>query len=331
MNRGIMKVAACGVMSVCLAVTTGFTGLAADTQSETQGLMALLGNDKGLEELTKELPEKAAAAVETQEWYNKAVANTEQETEIYLTSGGQSRVVGKMYENTIVEVKEKGEAWSKVSSGEVEGYVSNDTLAFGLEAVERAEEVCPAKERYIEDHQLIVVRETQDAKTIEQIEAEEAARKAAEEAKRKAEEEAKRKAAEEAARKKAAEEAAKKKAAQEAAKKKAAASDRTLLAAIIYCEAGGEPYEGKVAVGAVIMNRVRSGRFPNTISGVIYQRGQFGPAVTGKLGRVLAAGRTTSACYQAADAALAGANPIGNALYFGNGNKGHRIGGHYFH
>ena len=59
------------------------------------------------------------------------------------------------------------------------------------------------------------------------------------------------------------------------------------MAAIIYCEAGAEPYQGKVAVGAVIMNRVRSSRFPNTISGVIYQKGQFGPAITGKLGRVL--------------------------------------------
>ncbi len=56
---------------------------------------------------------------------------------------------------------------------------------------------------------------------------------------------------------------------------------RKLLAALIYCEAGNQPYEGQVAVGAVVMNRVRSGSYPNTISEVIYQSGQFGPAMTG--------------------------------------------------
>ena len=56
-----------------------------------------------------------------------------------------------------------------------------------------------------------------------------------------------------------------------------------MLAALIFCEAGGEPYEGQVAEGAVVMNRVRSGIFPNSITEVIYQSGQFGPAITGKL------------------------------------------------
>lgn len=317
MKQEIMKVAVCGMLSVCLIVTTGFANVTADTQSETQGIVTLLGNNKGFDEITEILPEKAAVAVETQEWYNKALANTEDEASVYRTSDEGSKVVGKMYKNTIVDIEEKGEEWSKVSSGEVAGYVSNKSLAFGLDAVERAEEVCPAKGKYVEDDKLVVVRETQDAKTIERIEAEETARKAAAEAKRKAEEAAKK----EAARKKAA----------SSRKVEASTDDRTLLAAIIFCEAGGEPYEGKVAVGAVIMNRVRSGKFPNTISGVIYQEGQFGPAVTGKLGRVLASGRTTSACYEAADAALAGENPIGDKLYFGNGNSGQKIGGHYFH
>ena len=58
------------------------------------------------------------------------------------------------------------------------------------------------------------------------------------------------------------------------------AGSRKLLAALIYCEAGNQPYEGQVAVGAVVMNRVRSGSYPNTISEVIYQSGQFGPAMT---------------------------------------------------
>lgn len=65
------------------------------------------------------------------------------------------------------------------------------------------------------------------------------------------------------------------------------AGEQELLAALIYCEAGNQPYEGQVAVGAVVMNRVRSGSYPNTISEVIYQSGQFGPAMTGWLDSVL--------------------------------------------
>ncbi|MEG2668302.1 MAG: cell wall hydrolase [Lachnospiraceae bacterium] len=107
--------------------------------------------------------------------------------------------------------------------------------------------------------------------------------------------------------------------------------DYTLLAALIYCEAGAEPYEGQVAVGAVVLNRVRSGSYPNSIREVIYQRGQFGPAITGKLDRVIANGRTSDSCYQAATDALGGSNPIGGALHFGYGNYGIKIGSHWFH
>ena len=111
----------------------------------------------------------------------------------------------------------------------------------------------------------------------------------------------------------------------------ASADDQTLLAAIIYCEAGNQPHDGKVGVGAVILNRVRSGSFPNSIREVIYQAGQFGPAITGKFDRVLASGNIPAECYQAAADALAGYNPIGDALYFGTGNSGQLIGDHYFH
>jgi N-acetylmuramoyl-L-alanine amidase len=90
-------------------------------------------------------------------------------------------------------------------------------------------------------------------------------------------------------------------------------SDVRLLAALIYCEAGNQPYDGKVAVGAVVMNRIASRRFPSTLEGVIYQRGQFCPVRTGKLGRVSASGKIPTSCYEAAQDALNGANPIGNA------------------
>ena len=108
--------------------------------------------------------------------------------------------------------------------------------------------------------------------------------------------------------------------------------EAALLAALIYCEAGGEPYEGQVAVGAVVMNRVKSGAFPNSIREVIYQSGQFGPAITGKLERVLANGNTTDSCRQAASEAMAGVSPVGGAIYFGDGQDfGQKIGGHWFH
>ena len=124
---------------------------------------------------------------------------------------------------------------------------------------------------------------------------------------------------------------AKRKAEEEAARAQIAAEDQKLLASIIFCEAGNQPYEGQVAVGAVIMNRVRSGVYPNSISEVIYQSGQFGPAMTGWLDTVRSSEGYTQTAMQAAADAMAGVNPIGDCLYFGNGNYGIQIGDHFFH
>ena len=99
----------------------------------------------------------------------------------------------------------------------------------------------------------------------------------------------------------------------------ASASDETLLAAIIYCEARGESYEGQLAVGSVVLNRVDSPSFPNTISGVIYQSGQFSPVASGKFAMVLASGLQTESCNQAAREVLAG-NRTNNFLYFRRAN-----------
>lgn len=104
-----------------------------------------------------------------------------------------------------------------------------------------------------------------------------------------------------------------------------------LMASIIFCEAGNQPYEGQVAVGAVVMNRVRSSVYPNSIEAVIYQAGQFGPASTGWLDRVRSSRGYTATAMQAAADALAGANPIGECLYFDQGGYGMKIGAHYFH
>ena len=120
-------------------------------------------------------------------------------------------------------------------------------------------------------------------------------------------------------------------AAEKAAAEAAAQADKELLAALIFCEAGNQPYEGQVAVGAVVMNRVRSGSYPDTISDVIYQPGQFSPAMSGWLDSVLASGGYTDSAMQAAADALAGSNPVGDCMYFNTGGSGLQIGDHFFH
>ena len=179
------------------------------------------------------------------------------------------------------------------------------------------------------------------------IEAEAQAKAAAEEAAR-IEAEAQAKAAEEAARleaeaqaKAAAEEAARIEAeAQQAALAAQAAQtaaitaeELKLLANIIYCEAGSVSFVGKVAVGNVIMNRVKSASQPNTITEVVYAKGQFSPVRNGSLQRALSSDKADAACYQAAIEALAGAQPVGDKLFFrrNNGRSGQVIGHHVFY
>lgn len=111
------------------------------------------------------------------------------------------------------------------------------------------------------------------------------------------------------------------------------AGDRDLLACLIYCEAGGEPYTGQVAVGAVVINRMRSAAYPNSMVGVIYQNKQFSPVGSGRLAARLAIGANAS-CYAAADEAMSGSTPVGNCLYFRTvipQINGQIIGGHVFY
>lgn len=112
----------------------------------------------------------------------------------------------------------------------------------------------------------------------------------------------------------------------------ASAGDLELLSAIIYCEAGNQPYEGQLAVGSVILNRVASSSFPNSISGVIYQSGQFSPVASGRFAHALAAG-LGSHCTSAAQAVLNGSRNV-DCLYFriDNGEiDGTVIGNHVFY
>lgn len=92
----------------------------------------------------------------------------------------------------------------------------------------------------------------------------------------------------------------------------AASGNVEALAKIIHAEAKGEPYQGKVAVGAVILNRVVDGRFPNSVTGVIFQPKQFQPVTNG----AYQSARPTDSDYQAAREALNGADPTGGATFF---------------
>lgn len=110
--------------------------------------------------------------------------------------------------------------------------------------------------------------------------------------------------------------------------------DKYLLANLIYCEAGNQPYEGQIAVGAVVMNRVMSSVFPDTVVGVIYQNKQFSPVASGRLALALAENHATEACYRAAEEAMSGRTTVGNCLFFRtpiDGLTGTQIGGHIFY
>lgn len=108
--------------------------------------------------------------------------------------------------------------------------------------------------------------------------------------------------------------------------------DLELFAALIECEAGSTDYEGMLAVASVVVNRMKSPRYPDTLRGVIYQSGQFPPAHNGSVDRVLARGIKNS-CLQAAQDALAGKNNVGDCLSFraaSTGREGIIIGGNVF-
>ena len=229
---------------------------------------------------------------------------------------------------------------SKAAQNEIEEVQAAEEAA-------RIEAEAQAKAAAEEAARLAAEAQAKAAEEAARLEAEAQAKAAAEEAAR-LEAEAQAKAAEEAAQleaeaqaKAAAEEAARiaaeaqqaALAAQAAQTAAISAEELKLLANIIYCEAGSESYVGKVAVGNVIMNRVKSASQPNTITEVVYAKGQFSPVRNGSLQRALSSDKADAACYQAAIEALAGAQPVGGKLFFrrNNGRSGQVIGHHVFY
>lgn len=290
-------------------------------------------------------------AQEEVEKYNKlAMANVDDSVNVRAEADEESEKVGLLYEECGAEILERGDGWTKICSGELIGWVSNEYLLFGDEAWAYAEEVgttiatietqalrvrkepsedagvyglleidsrYEVKEEldgwvaiqygkytgYISSEYISTEFILNEGETMEQIrereylEALEQARLTTNLGALPATEE-----------------------------------EVMLLAALIQCEAGNQSYEGMVSVGAVVCNRVKSPRFANTISEVIYSPGQFTPAGNGKVDARLAAG-VRDVCIQAARDALAGNTYVGNALYFRvAGNKtGIILGDHVFY
>lgn len=303
--------------------------------------------------------------------YEKLVmANVDQAVNIRAESSEDSELVGKLYKECAGEILERGSGWTRIKTGKVTGWVKNDFLLFDADAKRLADSVVekmatsttsclrvrkePSQEAGIYDllaegDTIEVVEELGDwvsvefgdgtvgyvsreyvtisdeigkGETIESI---------------KAKEEAEKKAKESSKGNKSSGSSSGSSGSSEAATvasnvNAAAYDDVTLLAALIQSEAGNECLEGQVSVGAVVMNRLRTGRFGNSLYSVIYAKGQFSPAGSGKVAQICAQGPKAS-CIQAAQAAIGGASYVGAATRFrpvSSGYQGIVIGNHVF-
>ena len=301
--------------------------------------------------------------LEKTEWLNYMMPNVEEYVNVRVEPSTEAAIAGKLEKGDRAAVLEKGAEWTKIKSGNLVGYVSNQYCIYGEEALAYAKANCPTIATTTTDGLRIRQSMSTDSKIIKRLD--EGAKLVVDtnaateegwiavrhndstyyvsaqyvtvalevgtglttaEIEAIAREEAERKAREEQAKK----EAAEKVAASNAAVKEV--DDLTLMAAIIYCEAGAEPYEAQLAVGAVIMNRLERG-YASTLYGVIFQKGQFTPARNGKLARVIAQGKASASCYEAARAALAGEDNTDGCLRFNDYNgsqQGIRYGGMVF-
>lgn len=311
----------------------------------TAGSGTLVLADETSTEVTED--NSGSSVLDTDEWAQKAAANVTDYANIRQEGSQESERVGVLPKGAAAQVVEQEGDWTKITSGSVEGYVRSDLLVFGEEAKNLYEESYGSqgtvtasslrvrKEPSMDAGQIGTMKQGSRVEILgqegdwyqvscgedsaymfaEYIQIEETTALSV------AEYETQQKEKEQAVQQ----------VSQTGASMSASDSELALLAAIIQCEAGGESHTGKVAVGAVIMNRVRSSQFPNSITEVVYQSGQFSPVASGILSSVLSQG-ARSDCYQAAQEALAGSNPIGSALYFNSGSgRGQQIGNQHFY
>jgi uncharacterized protein YgiM (DUF1202 family) len=296
---------------------------------------------------------------ETAAWKNRLLPQVEEYLNVREAGDEDSAIVGKLYKGAVAEIVEKGDTWTHITSGNVDGYVKNEYCVFGSDALSYARANFDTVATVLENGLRVrstpdldasvlkalskgaVLTVDTDAETPEgwiavryngttaYVSADYVTVELSLTTGVTLEEEAAQKAAAEAAAQKAAEEAA-------AAQNEAVAAsvdDVTLLAALIQCEAGNECYEGQLAVGAVVMNRVRSGSYPSSVYGVIYQKSQFPPAARGTVASIAARGPKAS-CIQAAQEAINGADNTGGAHGFARASSGRAgvvIGNHVFY
>ena len=244
-------------------------------------------------------------------------------------------IVGKMPKGSAGEIMESANDFTKIKSGEVEGWVANEYLIFGAQIEEKAKELGLLKAQVTTETLKIRKYADIEAPTVElcsvgdafpvleetgdwikiRYSGEEIGYIAAEYASVNlqwvnaitlAEEQAAIKAAEQ-------------KAAAQKIKEASNEQERKLLAACVMMEAGGS-YEGQLAVANVILNRVKSGRWGNTITDVIYAKGQFPGAASGLLNSYLEKGASSTALSAVQDA-MNGVNNVGDYLYFNSAGR----------
>lgn len=295
--------------------------------------------------------EKPKLTKEEKEWQDKLMADVKDFLNVRASKDKDAKIVGKLRKGDVADIVKSGKKWTKIKSGNVTGYVQNKYCVMGSDALAYAKENCDMvakveinglrirKEQNTESRILKITKKgnilTVDTKadtdkewvavstgsTKGYVSAEFVTLSYQTGRAISIEEE---KAAIEAAKKEKARQAAKSTAVKTTQGKAVEVStdDETLLAAIIQCEAGNQSYECQLAVGAVVMNRVKSSRYPNSISKVVYQRRQFGPARNGSLSRRLSNG-VSSTARKAAKAALSGTDNTGGCLYFNVASAGH--------
>lgn len=285
--------------------------------------------DTEVEPETEPEPELTA---EEKLWQTRLLANAKNNLNVRAEASTDATIVGKLERGDYADIIEKGEEWTKIVSGNVEGYVYNEYCLFGNEAMEQAKEIAKTMATVSVDNLRVRKEANTSSKVItklmkgdkievnEDIEAIEgwiaviyeentcymsadyltidvelSTGMTMEEIKEQKRLEEERKKAEAAAKKKAKEQAAVDN-----------ASDVELLAALIYCEAGAESYDAQLAVGACVVNRMKHKNYPDTLRGVIFQKNQFTPAGSGKVARILLKNKMSASCIKAAKAALAG-------------------------
>lgn len=340
----------------------GLTEMSADVADADTAVQA----ENAASDTETDVSTETAGSEQTEEeeiWQNRLMADVNDYLYVRASADADAEIVGKLYKGDVAEIQEEGSGWTHVASGNVDGYVNNDYCVTGTEALAYAQQnfdteaevltnglrirseadenasvitavsegttlkvdsgvetddqwiavVYGGTTRYVSADYVTTSLALGEGITIEEEQAELA---------RIAEEEAAKKAAQ----------VTEVTMVQNAAVE-ATVDDVTLLAAIIQCEAGNEVYEGQLAVGAVVMNRVRSGGYPSTVHDVIYQKSQFPPAGAGSVANVAAKGPKQS-CLQAAQEALNGTDNTGGATCFRRASSGHAgvvIGNHVFY